>query len=45
MGPIKLILPTEEWLDQAWAYRQEMLDVGSSMDGCGTLHRVNTPEQ
>ncbi len=37
MGIIKLVIPTEEYLDQVWAYRQECLDVGSSMDGCGPL--------
>lgn len=45
MESIKLILPTEEYLDQVWAYRQEMLDADSSMDGGGTLNRVDTPEQ
>lgn len=45
MEPIKLILPTEEWLDQVWAYRREMLEADSSMDGCGILGRVDTPEQ
>ena len=45
MNAIKLILPTEEWLDQVWAYRQECFAADSSMDGCGTLARVDTPEQ
>ena len=45
MDIIKLILPTEEYLDQVWAYRQECFDADSSMDGCGTLARVDTPEQ
>ena len=37
MDTIKLILPTEEYLDQVWAYRQECFDADSSMDGCGPL--------
>lgn len=45
MDTIKLILPTEEYLDQVWAYRQECQDADSSMDGCGILGRVDTPEQ
>lgn len=45
METLKLILPTEEYLDQVWAYRREMLEADSSMDGCGILGRVDTPEQ
>ena len=45
MEPIKLILPSEEILVQVWAYRQECFEADSSMDGCGTLARVDTPEQ
>ncbi len=45
MGPIKLILPTEEYLDQVWAYRQECLDADSSMDGCGPLRFNGSAEQ
>ena len=45
MDIIKLILPSEEYLDQVWAYRQECLDVGSSMDGCGPLRSNEGPEQ
>lgn len=45
MEPIKLILPTEEWLDQAWAYRREMREADSSMDGCGPLQFNESPEQ
>ena len=37
MDTIKLILPSEEYLDQVWAYRQECFDADSSMDGCGAL--------
>ncbi len=45
MDAIKLVLPTEEYLDQVWAYRQECIDAGSSMDGCGPLRRMNTPAE
>lgn len=37
MEPIKLILPSEEILDQVWAYRRECEAADSSMDGCGPL--------
>lgn len=37
MEPILLVPPTEGNLDQVWAYRQECLDAGSSMDGCGPM--------
>ncbi len=43
MDAIKLILPTEEYLDQVWAYRREMLDAGSSMDGTSALGAADTP--
>ncbi|MDE5803982.1 MAG: GNAT family N-acetyltransferase [Lachnospiraceae bacterium] len=42
---IKLVLPSEEYLDQVWAYRQECIDAGSHMDGCGPLRRVESAEQ
>lgn len=41
----ELILASEAWLDEVWAYRQECLDAGSSMDGCGPLRRCETPAQ
>ena len=44
-NPIKLVLPSEEYLDQVWAYRQECIDAGSHMDGCGPLRRVESAEQ
>ena len=37
MDAIKLILPSEDYLDQVWAYRQECREADSSMDGCGPL--------
>lgn len=45
MDTIKLILPSEESLDQVWAYRQECQDADSSMDGCGSLRYNESPEQ
>lgn len=45
MEPIKLVIPTEEYLDQVWAYRQECQDADSSMDGCGSLRRMETPAE
>ncbi len=33
--------PTEEYAQQLAAYRQEFLDAGSSMDGCGPLRRFD----
>ena len=43
MEAIRLVIPTEEYLEQVWAYRQECLDAGSSMDGCRALQRAETP--
>lgn len=40
-----LIRPTNEYADQIAEYRQEFLDVGSSMDGCGPLRRLENPEE
>lgn len=45
MDAIKLILPSEEYLDQVWAYRQEFLELQNSMDGCGPLRFNESPEQ
>lgn len=45
MTPIQLVLPSEEYLDQVWAYRQEFLDAGSSMDGCGPLRFNESAQQ
>ena len=45
MEPIRLVLPSEESLDQVWAYRQECFEADSSMDGCGPLRRVESPEE
>ena len=45
MDAVKLILPSEEYLDQVWAYRQEMRDADSSMDGCGPLRFNESAQQ
>ena len=45
MDAIKLTLPTEEYLDQVWAYRRECRDADSSMDGCGPLRSSESKEQ
>lgn len=45
MDTIKLILPSEEYLDQVWVYRQECQEADSSMDGCGPLKRAESPEE
>lgn len=37
---IKLILPSEEYLDQVWAYRQECLDASSSTCPFPTVKRL-----
>lgn len=45
METLKLILPSEEYLGQVWAYRQEFLELQNSMDGCGPLRFNESPEQ
>lgn len=45
MDPIKLIIPSEEYLDQVWDYRRECEAADSSMDGCGPLRYNEGPEQ
>ena len=42
METLKLLMPTLEYGDQVMACKQECLDIGSSMDGCGPLRRSNT---
>ena len=44
MEVIRLVPPTEGNLDQVWDYRQECLDAGSSMDGCGPI-RFDDPKE
>ena len=38
-----LICPSEAWLEEVRAYRQEFLDNGDSMDGAGPLRRLEDP--
>lgn len=45
MEPIKLILPSEEILDQVWAYRRECEAAGSRMDGGGPIDTAGSPGQ
>ena len=40
-----LIRPTSEYASQIVEYRQEFLDSGDSMDGCGPLRRCESPEE
>ncbi len=40
-----LIRPTSEYTTQISEYRQEFLDAGDSMDGCGPLRRIEDPEE
>ncbi len=40
---MKLIKPTFEYAKQIIEYRQEFLDAGDSMDGCGSLRRIEDP--
>ena len=45
MSAIKLVTPTQEHLEQVWAYRQEFIDAGSDTDGCGPLRRSESAAQ
>ncbi len=40
-----IIRPTIEYASQVAEYRQEFLDAGDSMDGCGPLRRLEDPEE
>lgn len=40
-----LIRPTSKYADQIMEYRQEFLDAGDSMDGTGSLRRIENPEE
>ncbi len=43
MEELYLIRPNCEYADQLIEYRQEFLDAGDSMDGCGPLRRLDNP--
>ena len=45
MEEMVLINPTLEYATQIFEYRQEFLDSGDSMDGCGPLRRSANPEE
>ena len=45
MDRIVLISPTEEYSEEIMAYRQEFLDAGDSMDGCGNLRHCSTAKE
>lgn len=45
MGEQRLAIPDESLLDEIAAYRQAMLDADSSMDGCGSLKRMENPAE
>ena len=40
-----LMEPSLAYAKEIWDYRQEFLDAGSSMDGCGSLRRCATAEE
>lgn len=42
MNELILISPTMEYAEEIMAYRQEFLNCGSSMDGCGALRRCDS---
>ena len=45
MEELILIKPTAEYGTQIMEYRQEFLDAGDSMDGCGPLRRLDNPTE
>lgn len=45
MNEFILTRPTSEYASQIAEYRQEFLDAGDSMDGCGPLRRIEDPEE
>lgn len=44
MEKLVLKIPTRQFSDQIMSFRQELLQSGSSMDGCGSLRRTENPE-
>lgn len=45
MDELRLAIPDESLLDEIAAYRQAMLEADSSMDGCGSLKRMENPAE
>ena len=44
METLKLVTPDESMIEEIRAYKQSMLDAGSSMDGTGSLRRLDAPD-
>ena len=44
MEALKLVRPDEGMIEEIRAYKQSMLDAGDSMDGTGSLRRLDAPE-
>lgn len=40
---MKLVKPSAQYAEQIKVYRQEFLDSGDSMDGCGSLRSMDNP--
>ena len=45
MDELILIRPTNQYASQIAKYRQEFLECGDSMDGCGPLRKMANPEE
>ena len=45
MEELIIIRPTNKYSTQIMEYRQEFLEAGDSMDGCGPLRRFENPEE
>ena len=45
MEELLLIRPTNEYANQIAEYRQEFIDAGDSMDGCGSLRSIEDPHE
>ncbi len=42
---LRLTAPTDEYVEEIRAYRQDFIDAGDSMDGTGPLRRFDDPEE
>ena len=45
MDEMMLVVPDLRYAEEIMAYRQEMLDAGSEMDGCGNLRRCQNAQE
>lgn len=43
MEALKLVIPDENMIEEIRAYKQAMLEAGDSMDGTGSLRRLDAP--